>query len=248
MISPKRTSRPDLATLENQPKRPHLMSILQRAKRRSWCEVAWQFCDERECLASFLAMETAEVLAGIKPANLIRIANRTQPCGRNLYRLWQRFGTKMLKGSALNFYVLRSSSTEHLLLFYDRDLLQRRLSGRTGAAFLRRCGYRQPGSLEDCLRQLRQRFKEESIPHEVGIFLGYPLKDVTAFMGWTDRPASCQRDWKIFGKTHRSVALAETFAHSRTMMIEALQQGVPPLALLDQSVYPDRKKQMGRSR
>ena len=244
MISTNRSARQDHQSEQTRPVNPHLR-ILQRAKRRSWCEVAWQFRDEQECLASFLTMETAEVLAGVKPANLIRLANRTQPCGRNLYRLWQNYGVKMLKVSALDFFVLRSSSTEHLLLFYDQGLLQRRLSGRTGAAFLRRCGYQHPGNLEDCLRKLRQRFKEETIPHEVGIFLGYPLKDITAFMGWTDRPATCQRDWKIFGKIHRSAALADVFARSRITMLEALQQGISPLTLLEQPHFLEKKNQVG---
>ena len=78
-----------------------LVKVLRRAKRRSWLELTWSFPRERDCLAGFLALESAEVLAGCKPANLIRLANRNQLCGRNLYRLWLRFGPELLAGSPL---------------------------------------------------------------------------------------------------------------------------------------------------
>jgi len=51
----------------------------QGAGRSAWQDVAGRFDDPRECLASFLALETAEVIAGEKPANLLGIANRRCP-------------------------------------------------------------------------------------------------------------------------------------------------------------------------
>ena len=34
-------------------------------------------------------LECSEVLAGVKPANLVSLVNRLRPCGRNLYQLRQ---------------------------------------------------------------------------------------------------------------------------------------------------------------
>jgi len=208
-----------------------LTGILQRARRRSWLELAWQFPRERECLAGFLALESAEVLSGCKPANLIRLANRPQPCGRNLFALWERFGRELLAASALEVCCCRRSAGEILLLIYRRDLLERRLQSRTAASFLRRCGY--PSSApEQALAELQRRFATQAIPHEIGLFLGYPLKDVTAFLGWSDRPYSCQRGWKIYGRTQRSLALAERHNASRSRMSERLGRGQRPELLL----------------
>ncbi len=42
-----------------------------------------------DCLTAHLMLECSEVLAGVKPANLVSLVNRTRSCGRNLYLLWQ---------------------------------------------------------------------------------------------------------------------------------------------------------------
>jgi hypothetical protein len=44
-----------------------------------WGDIAGRFSNDRECLASFLALETAEILDGVKPGNLINVTNRRQP-------------------------------------------------------------------------------------------------------------------------------------------------------------------------
>ncbi len=49
-----------------------------------------RYSNPLDCLTAHLMLECSEVLAGIKPANLISLVNRTRPCGRNLYQLWQR--------------------------------------------------------------------------------------------------------------------------------------------------------------
>jgi hypothetical protein len=48
------------------------------------------FASPPDCLTAHLMFESSEVLAGVKPANLISIVNRYRPCGRNLYQLWQQ--------------------------------------------------------------------------------------------------------------------------------------------------------------
>ncbi|MCA1796875.1 MAG: hypothetical protein LC645_04895, partial [Geobacteraceae bacterium] len=56
-----------------------------RTSRIPWMSVAANnYPDPRECLAAFLVFGSAEVLAGVKPANLVRISNRTFGCGRNM--------------------------------------------------------------------------------------------------------------------------------------------------------------------
>lgn len=62
--------------------------------------------------------------------------------------------------------------------------------------FLQSEGYT-PGDAESMLAQLSQRLCcEEDFPHEIGVFLGYPLADVIGFIqnrGKTLRPAATGR-------------------------------------------------------
>ena len=200
--------------------------------RCPWIALGWRFDDDRDCLASFLALESAEVLAGVKPANLFRLADKSQPCGRTLYRLWLRYGEEILADSPLRLRVLRRGDDALLLLAYREELLGRRLQARCARTFLGRCGYAPGGGLDVCLGRLEERVSDGGIPHEIGVFLGYPLKDVAGFIGWNDLPVSCQRLWKIYGKSRRSLELAERYENSRQGMACALAAGVSPAALL----------------
>jgi hypothetical protein len=207
-----------------------ILSLLKKTPYRNWIEISWRFPEERDCLASFLALETAEVLAGVKPANLIRVANRKQICGRNLFLLWQKYGKELVRCSDLKVETLREKDESLLLLFYSPELLQRRLSSKSASAFLKRAGYDHPACLTSALKHLKSRVGENSVPHEIGVFLGYPLKDIAAFMGWADFPFACQRQWKIYGHSRRSVALADTFHSCRSQMACHLASSSTPFA------------------
>ncbi len=200
--------------------------------RCPWMAVSWRFSEERACLAGFLALEGAEVLSGVKPANLFRITNRRQSCGRNLAEIWHRHGERLIAASSLRVNVLRASDEALLILLYDPRLLARRLASRGGQVILKRCGYPDPVTFEVILAHLKARVSEKGIPHEIGLFLGYPRKDVEAFLGWRDVPASCQRLWKIYGKSRRSLALAEAYATCRAEIAARLMTDTDPCRIL----------------
>jgi hypothetical protein len=83
---------------------------------------------------------------------------------------------------------------------------------------LARRGYREPANLAATLAQLQGRVRAASFPHEIGIFLGYPLKDVLAFMGEIDLPFACQGPWKIYGNPRQSLELAACYRQCRCRM------------------------------
>lgn len=186
--------------------------------RCSWGDLAGNFPQEKDCLAAFILLESAEVLAGLKPANLVRVPGRVQPCGRNLLELWDEIGPGILSSYGLHAELMREMNGDRLFLLLRPDLLGKRLSGRSAAAFLRRVGYPAPHEWREALKYLKLRFDEESIPHEIGVFLGYPLKDVAAFIGWKNLPVACQRLWKIYGRPRRSLLLADAYRAARLRM------------------------------
>lgn len=200
--------------------------------RCPWVAVSWRFPDETACLASFLALEGAEVIAGAKPANLFRIVNRRQSCGRNLVDLWHRHGERLMAATPLEIRVLRTTDEALLVLFYDPFLLAKRLRSRGGQVVLRRCGYGDVISLDGILARLAGRVPQNGIPHEIGLFLGYPRKDVEAFLGWREIPPSCQRLWKIFGNPRRSLELADAYAACRAETAARLMADENPCTLL----------------
>lgn len=196
--------------------------------RPAWHEVAVRFAEPRECLAAYLALEAAEVIAGVKPANLLSIANRRRACGRNPYLLWQRYGAAVLTASGLAVRELVDRGDSVLLLIYREESLGA-LTSRPGAvAMLSRAGYDTGEGLERLLDQLTARLDGGRFPHEIGIFLGYPLKDVAGFMGLAAIPFACQGPWKIFGDPRESLRLAETFRCCRVSMADWLSRCSTP--------------------
>lgn len=195
----------------------------QLCQRTAWREVAGNYPQPRQCLAAFLTLGTAEVLAGVKPANLLRISNRRYPCGRNMYQLWQRYGQQLLENSSIVAATMRCDESGILLLLYAPALLQRRLDSRSSRTFLQSLHYRNPRHIATTLEDLTAHFVEEEFPHEIGLFLGYPLKDVTAFMGRTQLKATAQRLWKIYGHARRSHALADLYQQQHQRIANLLR-------------------------
>lgn len=206
--------------------------VKKTASPPPWHTLAVRFPEGRECLASFLALESAEIIAGVKPGNLVNVANRQRPCGRNPYQLWHAHGDSLLAGSELEAMVLLDRGSSLLLYLYRRDLLQMILARKAVATILEKCRYREPCDLSLALAQLQTRVAQGSFPHEIGIFLGYPLKDVLAFMGSIALPFACQGPWKIYGRPEQSLELADRFRQCRCHMASRLQSCVDPVAFL----------------
>ncbi|WP_305046793.1 DUF3793 family protein [Geoalkalibacter sp.] len=203
-----------------------------RNKRPIWNEFAARFRDEKDCLASFLALETAEILEGAKPANLLNLVNRERPCGRNLYKLWQRHGAELLRQSGLEYHVMAERGSSMLLFLYERAALEQTLARANVRALLSKAGHDAPADLQSTLETLHGRFLAGRIPHEIGALLGYPLKDVAGFMGWAALPASGQGPWKIYGAPEKSLRLAEAFLDCRCRMAHRLARCANPVECL----------------
>ncbi len=188
------------------------------ARRVVWGDFANRFCDPRECLASYLALESAEVIAGVKPANLLSIPDRVSKCGKNPYRLWKRWRGEVLDATPLEVRELTDRGNSALVLLYRSEALARLLDTPAVRAILSRAGYTEDMSLATVLDRLTKRLDSGTFPHEIGIFLGYPLKDVAGFMGLARIPFTCQGPWKIYGDPRASLQLAETFRCCRKRM------------------------------
>lgn len=190
-------------------------------------QILEQFSDPLDCLTAHLMLECSEVLAGVKPANLISLVNRTRPCGRNLYGLWQRHhGEISARLDDLEFVVLQTRERALLLLCYNRTHLERHLSHAGIRTLLQKAGYAADASSSSLLEELCRRIgRSASFPHEIGLFIGYPAKDVAAFMGLVNLPFACQGPWKIYGNPEQSLGLAEQFRCCRQRMSTVLASG-----------------------
>ena len=212
-------------------------AVAARGARPGWQDFSRLYTEDRDCLASFLALELAEVLQGAKPANLVCLSNKRRSCGRNLYLLWKEHGSALIEASGLKVRVLADRGTSVLLLLYSRDALGSLLAQKSVRVILGKAGYPEPACFEAVLSELEHRVEGEGFPHEIGVFLGYPLKDVVGFMGWAQLSFTCQGPWKIFGNPAPSLELAENHRKCRCEMSLQLASGCNPLDCLKGNLF-----------
>lgn len=197
----------------------------------SWRQLACRQASDQDCLASFLAWHAAEVLAGVKPANLFNVFRRPLPCGRNMVDLWQGYADAFARQAGVSVRVLRDSESRLLVLVYNPRLLRSILAEPSVVQGLARFGYPKQG-LRRQLDTLSRRMDVEAVPHEIGFFLGYPAKDVRAFIGEIDLPLTCRGPWVMYGDPTDSLVTARTFLEARERVRTRLAHASSPRAFL----------------
>lgn len=146
------------------------------------------------CDAS-LIKNCAPTLAGIKTGSLF-----TCPCeDEKQLRSWIRQTNNILVPKGLRVLPLRFSEKRALIYIYRPSKLSADLSGSQASELLCSQGYR-PGSCENCVVQLADKLRrQQGFPHEIGLFLGYPVEDVKGFMECGPQCCKMSGCWKVYG-------------------------------------------------
>ena len=140
----------------------------------------------------------ALTLAGLKPASLFRFLPGE---GGNFVDPFLACRA-LLSSRGLELTILKGCRRrgEYLLCLSRRRDLEAVLALAEHRRFLLDMGYAPWKAVRDCLRQLAARLcLGEDFPHEVGLFLGYPLEDVKGFIANGGRNCTCCGCWKCYG-------------------------------------------------
>lgn len=152
--------------------------------------------------------------AGIKAGSLINIKRECMGCIRRYVRYFGRRGFK--------FVVLRQGSRV-LLYVYNCKKLGEILSDSDIRTFLRGHGYIYD-TAEEAVAILKSRMGGGEFPHEIGIFLDYPLEDVQGFIS---RPCEgiFTGHWKVYADEEGKRKLFEKFDRCTRKIISRMRDG-----------------------
>lgn len=185
----------------------------------------------RKELLRFLLVKTAAVRRGVKPGELLRV--RHCYAGVNAEGLRVCLYRSDIYGIlGLDYVELKVEADSSLVLFYNPSALAATLSMRRNARWLARMGYPEIGNEEpedgdgrvkSMLAHLVCRAAESTLPHEVGIFIGYPLKDVAGFMHNIPSTPVHKGVWRVYGDARESIARMNEYAQIETEAHETLQ-------------------------
>lgn len=156
--------------------------------------------EERECIEKFLIYNASLVISGVKPSATITIKKGNE----NLYDKWIKYGISFLKEIDIQYINLRECSNALIILIYSEEKLSNYIFKEENKRFLRQLGYSEENDMREYLEILKRRYKEFNCPHELGIFLGFPLNDVKDFMNCKDKKCLSCGYWLVYNNLQES--------------------------------------------
>ena len=154
-------------------------------------------------ISEIVILHCAPTLAGLKPASLFTCHKAEYPD----LKAELAYLNAQLNSRNIFFQIVASRPTYDLVMIYEGTLLWNHIQGEGEAEFLRSYGYKLE-DLKETLRQLMVQMQNNDFPHEVGIFLGYPLEDVKSFIREGGRNYKDIGYWKVY---HNEVKAHEIF-------------------------------------
>ena len=185
-------------------------------------------CQRTKYLARRIADYIASTIVEVKPATLMKLSNRRD----KVFELWDELGKALFAGSHLGYFELRRSDRGAIILFFSYRRLNELLNHKKIREFLRFLGYESALEPEDILCLFKKRYDSDSFPHEIGVLLGFPLKDVKAFMGMTSLSCTRVGMWKVYGEPESSVRLMGKYRRARAEIQRRLLMMEDPVCMI----------------
>ncbi len=170
----------------------------------------------------------APMIKRLKPASLICFGNST---GKELMELWDRHKEELKTILPFHFFEIKRCGNGVQVLFFWKDWLERIMNASMNNGFLKERGYVGATTLEDYLHILQEHF-QKGCPHEIGIFLGYPLSDVIAFSSCEKKECIEVGYWKVYSNQERARKLFGLYDRSRLAVVSMLSSGAKPLSVI----------------
>lgn len=169
----------------------------------------------RDSFERNLIEHCAPTLASLKTANLFCHTFSSVDEMAETIKFW----SECLRSKGLDIFVLRIRCHTALVYVCRIENLRCDLLGDGVACFLSAFGY---DSMEpDCaIEQLKKRIESESdsgFPHEIGVFLGYPLMDVAGFIENEGKNFKCVGLWKVYCNECETLRLFAKFEKCRNV-------------------------------
>lgn len=119
---------------------------------------------------------------------------------------------------------IKEDNKKKQVLFYNLPTLDRVLKEKPVQRFLTVSGYPSPYSLEKYVEYLVNKMRWGRTYYEIGVFLGYPLKDVIGFMGYSPLKFTGIKGWRYYGDRALSEKIYARYQKAREEVRELLKE------------------------
>lgn len=186
--------------------------------------------DDKNYLISTIAYSAAPTIAKEKVSSLV-VFNNNNNNKRNLYKLWEKYKKEIEIEFPFKFYELKNNDKVAVVLFYNEERLNKILLEEKNLNFLKRFGYKNNMNIKECLKLLSDRY-ENACPHEIGIFLGYPIDDVIEFIDCPNKQCLMLGYWKVYHNMEKAKDIFKKYDMAKDKMMNLLMQGMEPYRII----------------
>ncbi len=172
-------------------------------------------------LEKLIAYYCGPSLAGIKPSNIVSVNKEKY---KNIHKDIKKLN-EALNQKDIYIMPLCECKKRVLVIVYRKKVLENHLKNEQIREFLSNYGYDNLSSVEEYLSFLKSRLSFESFPHEIGVFLGYPLQDV---YGYINNPAGkclLVGEWKVYADAENAKKLFCRYNNCRRGIIKRMKKG-----------------------
>ncbi|MGN1022261.1 MAG: DUF3793 family protein [Lachnospiraceae bacterium] len=169
--------------------------------------------DQQKTMPEFHLVDCcAPTLAGMKAGSIFNVSFADE----KTLHAWVRGLNQNLCFAGLVLVPLKEKEGNALILLFRISQLGTILEEEKVREFLSRDGYPGGGVFAD-LAHLRARMAQVTgeFPHEIGIFLGYPLCDVVGFIEHQGRDCKLCGTWKVYGDEQAAAACFARYERCR---------------------------------
>lgn len=112
-----------------------------------------------------------------------------------------------------------------LVYTYRKSHIQKELQQPKVMELLSKYGY-QNCEVKDCIAHLKTRLQYYTcFPHEIGIFLGYPLEDVIGFIENRGENCKCCGLWKVYCNEKETIRLFHKIKKCNKVYLQVFAKG-----------------------
>lgn len=173
-------------------------------------------------LEALLVQYCSPTLAGIKTGSLFNYTTKQNDDLKLQIKKWNR----ILISRGVTMIILKRDQNRNLIYVCRPKKLERDFADADVRAFLSFIGY-DCSNMGLCLQRLIKRIgRSVSFPHEIGLFLGYPLPDVKGFIENAGQNCKCCGMWKVYCNECQAVKLFEKFNQCTRIYCRCLQYGL----------------------
>ena len=116
---------------------------------------------------------------------------------------------------------------------YDREKLEKYILNDDVFDFLGNYGYKER-NIYKCIKFLKERMQHnKNFPHEIGIFLGYPLMDIYGFINNYGKNSLHNGYWKVYHNKNEAIEIFNRYNECRSFYVNTFLNGKGILEIMD---------------